>query len=265
MHYPIYFLSFILCFGITEAATKVIAHRGVSKEAPENTLSAFAIAPSLEVDGMEFDVHLTKDSVPIVVHDGMFGRTTDGAFLKHSTDLNLDEVKSLDAGSWYSQQYAGEKIPTLDEVIELNNGKLLLMVEIKKDNSTPQQIVEAVLNSLKKVEGPYVIGSFDPLIVEEVMKLAPEYPVLGIVEEASMFAKFESLSIKHLAIWYQLLSEPLIQELHAKGIEVWTFTVDNPALAYYLSTINIDGIITNNPRTIKQALSNTPETLSPKP
>lgn len=249
-----FLFAILLVISVDAAPPKIIAHRGVSKEAPENTLSAFAKAIPLGVDAIEFDVHLTKDNVPIVIHDGKFGRTADRGYLQRTTSLFLEQVKALDVGSWYDPFYIGERIPTLDEVLDLVQGSVRLMVEIKKDNSPAHQIVQAVITSLKKAKGPVVIGSFDPLIIEEVLRTAPEYPVIGIVEELDMLDKFKALSVKQIAIWYDLLSAELIQQFHDQEIEVWTFTVDNPGLAKFLVSINIDGIITNNPRAIKKAL-----------
>lgn len=231
---------------------KVIAHRGVSIEAPENTLSAFAKAISIGADAIEMDVHLTADGVPIIIHDGILGRTTDGAFLKKTTEVTLKEIKSLDAGIWFDVKFKGESIPTLDEVFQLVNNAVPLMVEIKKDNSSAEVIVDAVLKSLQNFKTSVILGSFEPLIIEEILKKAPELPVIGIIEEADMLKKFREMPVKHLAIWYPLLSSELIQQLHNEGIDVWAFTIDNPRLAHFLASIKIDGIITNNSREIQR-------------
>lgn len=234
---------------------KVIAHRGASKEAPENTLIAFAKAISIGVDAIEMDIHLTSDGVPIVVHDGIFGRTTEGAYLKKTVDLTFEEVQSLDAGTWFGDAFNEERIPALDEVLQLSQSNVRLMVEIKNDNSSPKDLAQAVLSSLQNINIPVVIGSFDPLIIEEIQLNGPEFPVIGIVEDRQMLEKFRRMPVKHMAIWYPLLSAGLIQQLHEEGIEVWTFTVDNPGLAKYLASLGIDGIITNDPRKIKQTFS----------
>ena len=232
---------------------KVIAHRGASKEAPENTLSAFERAVSIGVDALEMDIHLTSDGVPIVVHDGFFGRTTDGAFMKRTIDLTLEEVKSLDAGAWFCDSFKEERIPAFEEVVKLAESDVRLMVEIKNDNSQPKDIVDAVFASLKDVKKSVLIGSFDPLIIEEARKKNSTYEIMGIIEEPHMVNTFRKMSVTHMAIWYPLLSAELIQQLHEENIEVWTFTVDNPWLAKYLAALGVDGIITNDPRKIKQA------------
>jgi glycerophosphoryl diester phosphodiesterase len=251
--------SYILAFAMILQASlwgqpKIIAHRGASAEAPENTLSAFANAISMGVDAIEFDVHLSQDKVPIIIHDFTFGRTTDGGFLTLTTHLPYETIRQFDVGSWYSSQFAKEKIPTLDEVLRLNQGQVPLMVEIKKQNSPAKEIAEVVINCLNETPGNYVVGSFSPQIIEEVRNLAPQYPVIGILEEIEMLQPFRDMKVKRLAIWYALLSRELIQELHEEGIEVWTFTVDNPPLAQYLESIGIDGIISNNPRLLKSKL-----------
>lgn len=227
---------------------KIIAHRGASAEAPENTMSAFANSIPMGVDAIEFDVHLTSDKIPIIIHDFKFGRTTNGGFLCRTTDLTWEEISTFDVGSWYNPKFANEKIPTLNQVLEIAQDKMLLMVEVKRENSPACEIAKIVVNELNQIPGNYIVGSFSPEIIKEVREMAPLYPVIGILEEPEMLQPFLDMNLNHLAIWYPLLSPELIESLHHSGIEVWTFTVDNPEFAQYLSHIGVDGIISNNPR-----------------
>lgn len=245
-------LSFFIIGVILQACLwgqpKIIAHRGASAEAPENTMSAFANAIPIGVDAIEFDVHLTCDEVPIIIHDFVLGRTADGGFLQRTTHLTFEEIRKIDVGAWFNPKFTGEKIPVLNEVLELAQGKARLMVEVKKDNSPPEQIARVVVDYLNRTPGDYLVGSFSPEIISEVKKLAPQYPVIGILETPDMLSVWRETGIKHLAIWYSLLTPEMIDDLHVDGIEVWTFTVDNPGLAKYLDSIGVDGIISNNPR-----------------
>ena len=234
---------------------KIIAHRGASKEAPENTLTAFSTAIFLQPNALEIDVHLSKEGIPIVVHDGVFGRTTDGGFLQRTTELTLNEIKALDAGSWFDAHFLGENIPTLLEVLQLPRGAVDLMIEIKKDNSPAKEIATSVLAVLGKEKKGILLGSFDPFILQEILNQTTEYPVIGIVEEPHMLELFRKMGLKKLAIWYPLLDKQRIEQLHMEGIEVWTFTVDHPPFAQFLASIGVDGIITNDPRGIKRLLS----------
>ena len=112
--------------------TKVIAHRGASHESPENTLASIRRAIDLNVDCIEIDVHLSKDHVPVVIHDDTVERTTSSKEKLRITDLTLQEIKKLDAGSWYNPSFKDENIPTLKEVLELDFKGCNLMIEMKK-------------------------------------------------------------------------------------------------------------------------------------
>src|SRR5512136_2536678 len=105
------------------------AHRGASHEAPANTLAAFLLAADLGADGIELDVHLSKDGHVVVIHDFDVATTTDGRGLV--CDKTLAELKELDAGSWFDPVYAGQRIPTLQEVIGAVGQRLLLNIELK--------------------------------------------------------------------------------------------------------------------------------------
>lgn len=237
-----------------EFKTKIIAHRGASSEAPENTLSSFKRAIALGVDAIELDIYLTKDDVPIVYHDAVFGRTSNGHYLKTSSDFTYDELQHLDAGSWFHSTFANERIPMLEEVLNLIEGKIPLMLEFKKQPRPAKQVVDGIFKILKKYPEKFLIGSFDPKLIAEVIKSHGDYPVIGIVEDGDYLKIFKEMGVKHFALSFELLSEELIHGLHEEGCEVWTFTVDSPMFAAYLSKIPVDGIITNNPARLKAVL-----------
>ena len=140
---------------------EIIAHRGASKESPENTLSAFQRAIELGSDYIELDVHLSKDGIPVVIHDTHLSRTTNHILNERVNDKTLKEIKALDAGLWFNEAYIGEKIPTLEEVLLLDRNKTGLMIEIKKSHSSCKKIVKAVgdlvasiqSNNLKEIIG----------------------------------------------------------------------------------------------------------------
>ena len=230
----------------------LIAHRGVSKEAPENTLIAFKKAIELEVDFIELDVHLTKDGVPVVIHDALLGRTTNGDKARKVIETYLKDLSNLDAGQWFAPQFQGEKIPTLDEVLALPRGNTGLMIEIKKGFSPPKQIAQAVSNSVQNAQnaqGIYV-GSFSPIILEDLRLLMDNISLIGILEDASLLPNYSTMGLNHLAIWHKLLHPQMIEELHAERMKVWTFTVDDLPTVEFLLSIGVDGIITNDPRSL---------------
>ena len=230
----------------------LIAHRGASKEAPENTMSAFKRAVEIGADWIELDVHLTADHVPIVIHDPFLGRTTNGHTQQRVTELTLAELKTLDAGIWFGTQFAGEKIPTLDEVLAFNRSRKGLMIELKKGHTPSRPLVEAVLDSLEKApkNGPICLGSFSRHILEEIREHTIDIPLIGILEDINLIDTFLSLRLPRLAIWYKLLNPALIEQIHSAGSKVWAFTVDDPQHAAFLTSIGVDGLISNDPKTM---------------
>ncbi|MDI9413653.1 MAG: glycerophosphodiester phosphodiesterase family protein [Bacillota bacterium] len=112
----------------------VIAHRGASSLAPENTLAAINKAIELNADLIEIDVHLTRDGHPVVIHDKTVGRTTSGS--GKVSRLSLTQLKQLDAGSWFGEHFKGEKIPTLEEVLLICQNRIPLLVELKSTDAT---------------------------------------------------------------------------------------------------------------------------------
>ena len=123
---------------------EIIAHRGFSKKAPENTVSAVRMAIEHAVDYIEIDVHLTKDGVPVVIHDSILGRTTPHSTPQRISDLTLDNIKHLDAGALFDARYTGETIPTLDDILSIDWATSGLMIEIKKGHSPIKPLVTAV-------------------------------------------------------------------------------------------------------------------------
>src|SRR6266508_4216831 len=126
----------------------IFAHRGASAHAPENTLAAFELALAQQADGIELDVKLSSDGQVVVCHDSTVDRTTDGK--GRIKDLPLAELKKLDAGSFFSEKFHGEKIPTLEEVFESVGKRTFINVELTNYNSPRDQLVETVCMLVKK-------------------------------------------------------------------------------------------------------------------
>jgi glycerophosphoryl diester phosphodiesterase len=122
-----------------------VAHRGYSYVAPENTLPALAAAGRAGADYVEFDVRTTADGVPVVIHDRTVDRTTDGS--GHVWDLTVDEVRGLDAGSWFSPAYAGARVPLLEEVLDLPSPALLLEIKPPASREEVKRIMGMVAES----------------------------------------------------------------------------------------------------------------------
>lgn len=145
----------------------VAGHRGYKKNYPENTLVSFNKAIEAGVDMIEFDVHLTKDKKAVILHDDTVDRTTNGSgFVR---ELTLDELKSLDAGSWFSSEYTGQKIPTLEELLDSvsDNKKLLFNVEIKEKTLETADITVDTLRRFNIIDRS-VLTCFDGAILKYV-------------------------------------------------------------------------------------------------
>ena len=152
--------------------TRVIAHRGFSGAAPENTLAAFEKAIEVGADMFELDVLLSRDGRVVVIHDDTLDRTTDGE--GKVAAFTLAELKKLDAGSWFSAEFAGERIPTLEEALRLAKGCILVNVEIKTE-AVGRGVVAKALEVIDELDmkDNVVISSFDPTALAKARELHP--------------------------------------------------------------------------------------------
>lgn len=228
---------------------KIIAHRGASHEAPENTLSAIHRAIELRADYIELDVHLTSDGIPVISHDPHIKSHVSTALPIEA--LTLAQIKEFDVGHWFHKDFIEERIPTLEEVLNLSRGSTNLMIELKKSGADSLSLVKQtieVINQAPLQEGKIIIGSFDLEILSYVKQLKPHQPLIGILEDMSYLPLFLKLGIDHFAFDFALLNESVIHQLKNEGMTVWTYTVDDPSHIQALIDHKIDGIITNDPR-----------------
>jgi glycerophosphoryl diester phosphodiesterase len=233
---------------------KIIAHRGASTEAPENTLSSIRAALEYGVDYVEIDIRLTKDNIPVIMHDKSLSRTTGRTHTRLLHNLTWDQIKHLDVGSWFDPHYSRESIPSLESVLNEGWGSSGLMLEIKECVQHPEIVVSSIfsrLSNAEKLPMNLILGSFSLQIVEEIIKqidlLHIDADIIGIVEEAENLQLFIDRNVKRLAIWDELISETTMRLLLRKGVEVWVFTVDDVMRAKKLFSMGVAGIITNHP------------------
>lgn len=230
----------------------IIAHRGASAEAPENTIRAIQQALDIGVDYIEIDIHLSLESIPVVIHDPTPKRVTVEKNRKKIENMRIEEIRNLDVGTWFDPQFSKEKIPTLSEVLALNLGSSGLMIEIKKGETSPRSSASAVIKTIGNEKKQNLwLGSFSPEIIQAIHDIS-DIPIMGIIEKHSMLSIFRKMNVSRLAIWYKMLNPDLINSLHDEGIEVWAFTVDSLKDGAHLISMNIDGLITNNPRLFKK-------------
>lgn len=231
---------------------KIIAHRGLSKEAPENTLSAVKAALALGIDYIEIDVRLTKDNVPIVIHDSTVSRTSGIKNGPSIHELTLKQIQGMDVGSFFGMEFANEPIPTLEEVLSLNWKTTGLMLEIKHCRQPNAVVVENVFKILRKQKLPkMVIGSFSlPIfkLIQQQLKNELKIQTIGIIEKTEKIRPFIETGAKHLALYHKILTPSLIKNLKKENVEIWTFTVNDLSTARSLVSLHVDGIISNYPR-----------------
>lgn len=229
----------------------IIAHRGASAYAPENTMASFVKAMEMKSDGIEIDVHMTKDNVLVVCHDEKVDRTTDGeGFIK---DFNLSELKKLDAGSWFGEEFKGQRIPELSEVLELiKDTDILLNIEIKNAPIIYPDIEKKTINMITEygMEDRVIISSFNHYSLIEVKKINPRIKtgilyMAGLVEPW-IYAKRLSADALH-PLFYNLFAPDFVKECFENGIMLNPFTVDDERYIEALVSLKINGIITNCP------------------
>lgn len=232
----------------------VIAHRGYRDVAPENTLAAFKKAIQLGADMFELDVSLSKDGHLIVIHDNDLNRTTNGNGLIE--DKTLAEIKALDAGSWFSPIFKGEKVPTLDEALELAKGKIAVNIEIKP--YTVEQrgqigLEKKVVESIKKygMEEHVIVSSFSETAIKRIKIFDNKIPTAllflsdGILRsQLSKASKVQSDAVNEE---WRFIRKSEVEKAHNNGIKVNAWTVNNPKEMLDLINKNIDGLITDRP------------------
>lgn len=232
----------------------IIAHRGYRAKYPENTLSAFNAALDAGASMIELDVALSHDRKLVVIHDATLQRTTNG----HGpvNGLNLEQLKQLDAGSWFHTRFAGERLPELIEVLELVDGRALINIEIKSHAYEPnhpldaieQQVTELVCS--KKARDHVLISSFNIYILEQlaILKDAPELAWISkcpadrhTVEMCSRVGAFS---------WHpecRILTPRQVKMMHAAGIKVFPFNIKSRQEFERLLAMDVDGVIINDP------------------
>lgn len=220
------------------------AHRGASQYAPENTMAAFTAAVDCGADGIELDIHLSRDGVPVVVHDETLERTTDGNGRVDAA--SWEELRQLDAGGWYSQAFAGEPLPGLEQVLAVFAGKLRLNLELKKFDAGL-----AVLELLASfAHADILVSSFNHRLLERLRQQNASLPLAVLYEEGSWYKSVALASDLGALAFHpraDLVTRPMVSRCHDVGLSVYPWTVDDPVLIRELQRAGVDGIFSNNP------------------
>jgi len=204
---------------------ELMAHRGASGIAPENTLAAFRICLEYEPEWIELDVHCTADGEIVVMHDSTVDRTTDGSGAISA--LTLAEIKQLDAGSWKGEKFAGERVPTLQEVVELVGKKARLDVEIKSGTDT-NYVAQRVIEILEAADvlSQSMISSFDVAAIKAAQALSRKPALALITSRAEDLGIARDEGCGWLNLHHTQATADVIQQARAAGISVCVWTIN---------------------------------------
>lgn len=238
---------------------KLFAHRGGGSLAPENTLAAFRIGQSLGYRAHEFDVKLSGDGVAMLLHDTTLKRTTNGR--GRAADHEWARLLELDAGSWHSKEFAGERIPSFEDAAQLlvHHGDMA-NVEIKPTPGVEHETGLAVAALAAQLwAGAHVaplLSSFSFASLMAARESAPELPRGWLVDEFDEredWRRLEQLGAVSLHTNHRKIGAALIERLHAKGYRVLLYTVNDVARAKQLFAAGADALVTDNLREFASA------------
>ncbi len=266
----------------------VIAHRGASALAPENTLAAFSLAIALGADGVEMDVQMSADGRPVVIHDARVSRTTNGAGTV--SRLTLDQLQRLDAGSWFERRlsrrprvramvgrisaeagaatprYSGEPVPSLEDVLSLLKpaGLERVYVELKGTPANQQTLLNSVLALVRKlgVDRATTLLSFDLGLVRRAKELASDvrtaalFPAKGrrLISTRSIVRSAESAGVDEVALHFGLATQRSIEAFHERGLSVSVWTANSKLAMRRIVACGADSIMTNFPNRLREVL-----------
>lgn len=241
----------------------VIAHRGSSAYAPENTLAAFQLAAEQGADAIELDVDLTRDGQVIVMHDATLDRTTDAQ--GRVTALTLAEIRRADAGTWKSAEFKGERVPLLSEVFDVVGQRLLINVEIKGmalRGSGLEEKVAALIEERALLDR-VILSSFNPFALRRVkhvdarlacgLLIAPDLPI--VLRDAWLAPLIPGLNARHPH--HSQVNKAMVDQCHAQGLAVNVWTVNQAGTARTLAQAGVDGLIGDDPVMLRETLEPT--------
>ena len=227
----------------------ILAHRGASALAPENTGTSFRLAIDIGADGVEFDVQMTKDGELVIIHDEKVDRTTNGkGYVK---DFSLKEIKALDAGILFSNKYQAEKILTLTETLEIVQDCDLINIELKNGIIEYPHLEENVINTIRayKLERKVLISSFNHYSIHKISKIAPDI-LTGILYVAILYDPWvyaKKIGAKAVHPYYEGAWNGIIKQSHEHGMKVNVYTVNSERDIAMMIEKGVDTIITDYP------------------
>lgn len=243
----------------------VIGHRGASRLAPENTMAAFRLALESGADGVEFDVRLTRDGIPIIIHDDNLRRT--GNSTERIAALSLEELKLYDVGVWRGPGFKGEHVPTLTELFDLFTDEGLLYLEMKSDIAARQQLAETcceyiLVSGLKErvivecfdLEAIRMVKSIDSSIKTAAL-FEPGLNAFPMTSGVKLVEKALAVGANEIALNHRLTNERMVMTAIEAELNVVVWTVDDPVWIKRAREYGIEAVITNDPKLMVETKS----------
>lgn len=237
---------------------KIIGHRGACGYAPENTIESIKTAAEMGVEWVELDVKLTKDQVPIIFHDETLERTTNGS--GNVADTLYEDIKQLEAGSWFADSFAGIKIPTLEDVcetlIDLNMG---LNLEIKPCPGREKETAEVALDALSRIWDDHdrlIISSFQHVSLETAMDIANDWARGLLIDEWPENWKdlASYLEVSTVNINGNAVTREQVESIIDMDYPVLAYTINDPQRARLLQSWGVDAMFTDVPDVLQDVI-----------
>ena len=239
---------------MAHAQTKIIAHRGASWLAPENTVASAELAWEKGADAVEVDIYLSKNKQIICIHDSNTQRTTGQDYKVAETESKV--LRNLDAGSFKDEKYKGEKLPFLKEIIKTVPGRKELVVEIKCKSEVLPRLEKIVRKFQDKIVFTFI--SFDFKTIADTKKVFPSDSCYWLCSNAELLEKtFPQVSpagLEGVSLSWNIINDSVIRKAMDLNLEVYSWTVDDPAEAKRLISLGVKGITTNRPGWLNENL-----------
>jgi glycerophosphoryl diester phosphodiesterase len=229
----------------------IMAHRGASAHSPENTLPAFRLAIEQGAGGIELDVHLTSDGIPVVIHDETTGRT--GTHRNRIAALTLAELQRDDFGIWRGMKFAGTRIPALEDVLKLTSGwRGFLNIELKTDVTEYPGMEESVLKlvSAAKKKDRVIISSFNHKSLARCRAIDPDIELAALIpfRQNPDLRALQAMGATAIHPDVRAISPFSVRRWHQAGFRVRPYTVDKKPLLFWVAFCGVDAVFTNKPK-----------------
>ena len=237
-----------------QSQVRIIAHRGASWLAPENTIASAILAWVKGADAVEVDIYLSKDNKIICIHDGNTKRTTGQDHKVSETDSKI--LRRLDAGSFKDEKYKGEKLPFLKEIIKTVPHGKELVVEIKCKSEILSYLEKAVKKYQKNITFTFIC--FDFQTISDTKKIFPANSCYWLCSNPELlkktFNKVSPAGLDGVSLSWNIINENTIKKASDLNLDVYSWTVDDPVEAKRLISLNVKGITTNRPGWLKEQI-----------